>query len=95
MLRASDLAAWLPAGSAVWIATDSRAAWTNEAYLTAGLWDALNVFCWSMSDPNQHAPYPKPIPRPGEENRHRDGDVDSMTPEQMDEYLRRPRTESL
>lgn len=91
IMHAADLTAWLPSGSAVWIATDSPAAWGIDAYLTAGLWDSFNLFQWGMADKKKRWRKPKPIPRPGGKHKHRNKDTASMTPEQLDRFLSMPR----
>lgn len=93
IMQAADLAAWLPSGSAVWIAMDSPAAWGIDAYLTAGLWDSFNMFQWGMADKKKRGPKPKPIPRPGDNRKHQNKDTVSMTPEQLDGFLGMPRRE--
>ncbi|MFT8592426.1 MAG: hypothetical protein ABF747_02275 [Bifidobacterium sp.] len=91
IMRAADLAAWLPSGSAVWIALDSPAAWDIDAYLTAGLWDSFNMFQWGMADRKRRGPRPKPIPRPGDKKKHQGTDTTSMSPELLDRFLSMPR----
>ena len=85
MYALADLAAALPAGSAVHRATDPDHAWTIEALLLAHVVDLLALSVWQRG--GGKGPRPKPIPRPGARPDSRTLDLDSFdSPEAFDAW---------
>lgn len=64
VMRAADLAAYLPPGAVVWLESDSPAAWGAQEYLIATLIDDVNLFAWGQLSGKQ-SEMPQPTPRPG------------------------------
>lgn len=65
VLRAADLAAWLPAGSAVWRSFGGPLAWSEETHLLNFVEHRLRVLAWLQSkDGKDGKKQPKPMPVP-------------------------------
>lgn len=72
VVRASDLAAYLPPDAAIYRESNPDWQWTLENQLLPAQVDALRWLVWSKTtDGQRNRNHPKPIPRPGVKPEHR------------------------
>lgn len=92
-LRVADLAANLPDDAASWRSIEERNRWSVSAHLLATVVDQLNLLLWSKTkDGEKGRNRPSSIPRPGgTEDLNNDGEIQTMTVDEMKEFLARPR----
>ena len=89
--RASALAAYLPAGSAVWKVLNLDAAWTVQEHISALIADILQGANWQRGGGKGNQP--KPLPRPAEARKQADKEKRSQA--QAAAFLRKQKQREL